>query len=219
MKQIRFRLILLIVAITLQIAWYAVLMVSFIRTPGKLEGADFLTYYSVGRVASQHGLSRVYDLDLEAAAQAEITGVAVGVQYVLPANHPPFLYPYLEFLARLPYREAYNGYTALLGTLAIIGLIFLGCALEHNGWPRGQVYMTLAGVLLFEPLFISILKGQDSALLLLGGLLWLSGLSRNDDRLAGLGLSMTLIRPQIALLLGLPFLCRQRKSILPKLAT
>jgi hypothetical protein len=93
----------------------------------------------------------------------------------------------------------------------IVGLIYLGCALEHNGWPRGQVYVTLAGVLLFEPLFMSLLKGQDSALLLLGGLLWLSGLSRNDDRLAGLGLSMTLIRPQIALLLGLPFLFRQRK--------
>lgn len=71
--------------------------------------------------------------------------------------------------------------------------------------------MKLAGVLLFEPLFISVLKGQDSALLLLGGLLWFSGLTRNNDRLAGLGLSLTLIRPQIAIVLAVPFLFQRRK--------
>jgi hypothetical protein len=95
--------------------------------------------------------------------------------------------------------------------LTAAGLPSLGGTLKQNGWQGGQVFVTLTGVLLFEPLFISILKGQDSALLLLGGLLWFSGLSRNDDRLAGLGLALTLIRPQIALMLGLPFLFRIRR--------
>jgi hypothetical protein len=66
------------------------------------------------------------------------------------------------------------------------------------------------GVMLFEPLYMSVLKGQDSALLLFGGLLWFSGLTRNNDRLAGLGLSLTLIRPQIAIMLAVPFLFRRR---------
>jgi hypothetical protein len=57
------------------------------------------------------------------------------------------------------------------------------------------------------------LKGQDSALLLLGGLLWLAGFLDSDDRLAGLGLALTLVRPQVALVLALPFLFRRRKIL------
>jgi hypothetical protein len=210
MKRVRFALLLLVAGIALQVAWYSVLMVSYVRTPGKLEGADFLFYYSVGRVARNHGLGAVYNLDFESAAQAEVTGLPVGAQQIFLPNHPPFLHPVVLFLSGLDYRAAYLGFVAFLFLLVAAGLPSLGCALKQNGWPRGQVFVILAAVLLFEPLFISALKGQDSALLLLGGLLWFSGLTRKNDRLAGLGLSLTLIRPQIAIVLAVPFLFRRR---------
>jgi hypothetical protein len=53
-------------------------MVSYVRTPGTLKRADFLFYYSVGRVARTHGLGAVYNLNFESAMQAEITGLPVG---------------------------------------------------------------------------------------------------------------------------------------------
>ncbi len=211
MKRVRFGLLLLVAAIALQVAWYATLMVSYVRTPGKLEGADFMFYYSVGRVARDHGLGAVYNLDLETAAQAEVTGLPVGAQQIFLPNHPPFLHPVVLFLSGLDYRAAYLGFAAFLALLVAAGLPSLGCALKQNGWSRGQVSLLMAAVLLFEPLYISVLKGQDSALLLLGGLLWFSGLILNDDRLSGLGLSLTLIRPQIAIVLAVPFLFRRRK--------
>jgi hypothetical protein len=211
MKRIRLGLVLLVAGFVLLITAYSLLMASYVRMPGKLEGADFLAYYSVGRVARADGLSRVYDLDLEAAAQAETAGVPLGTLQVLPPNHPPFLYPFLTLLAELDYRRAYFGYALLLIFLVVAGLPSLYRALRENGWPRASIWIALAGVLLFEPFFFSVLKGQDSAVLLLGGLLWFSGLARNDDRLAGLGLSLMLIRPQIALLLAVPFLFRRRK--------
>ena len=211
MKRVRFGLLLPVVAIALQLAWYAVLMVSYVRTTGKLEGADFLMYYSVGRVAREYGLNRVYDLDLEAAAQAEITGIHLDSQQILPPNHPPFLNPLLGLLAGLDYRAAYFGYVLLLVILVVAGLPALYRVLQQNGWSHTQAWVALVGVSLFEPLFMSVLKGQDSALLLLGGLLWFSGLTRNNDRLAGLGLSLTLIRPQVAIVLAVPFLFRKRK--------
>ena len=201
---------LLIAGFVLLVASYILLMASYARMPGKLEGADFLMFYSVGRVARADGLSRVYDLDLEAAAQTETAGVQFGTLQVLPPNHPPFLYPLLGLLAGLDYRAAYFGYALLLVILVVAGFPALYRALRENGWPRAPVWVMLAGVLLFEPFFFSVLKGQDSAVLLLGGLLWFSGLTRHDDRLAGLGLSLTLIRPQIALFLAFPFLFRQR---------
>lgn len=211
MKRVRPGLLLALLAVSLQAGWYAALMTAYVQTPGTLEGADFLTYYSVGRVASEHGLARVYDLDLAAATQAETAGVLPGSQDVLPPNHPPFLYPFLALLARLPYRGAYLGYALLLYLLAAVSLPVLGRALKQSGWPRTAIWLAGAGILLFEPFFMSVLKGQDSALLLLGGLLWLSGFLRGDDRLSGLGLSLTLIRPQIALPLALPFLFRRRR--------
>lgn len=211
MKRIRSGLLLLVIAITLQMAWYAMLMVSYVRTPGKLEGADFLTFYSVGRVAREYGLNRVYDLSLEAAAQAQAAGISLGSQQILPPNHPPFLYPILGLLAGLKYRAAYFSYALLLVLLIVACLPALYRVFQHNGWSPFQARIALIGVLLFEPLFISVLKGQDSALLLLGGLLWFSGLTRNNDRLAGLGLSLTLIRPQIAIMLAVPFVFQRRK--------
>jgi hypothetical protein len=211
MKRVRFGLLLLIAAITLQLVWYALLMVLYVRTPGKLEGADFLFYYSVGTVARQDGLDAVYNLELESAAQAEITGLPIGVQQIFLPNHPPFLYPVVLLLAGMDYRTAYFCFAAFLVLVVFAGLLSLGRSIKQIGWPNAQVRLLLAGVLLFEPLFMSVLKGQDSALLLLGGLLWFSGMMRKNDRLAGLGLALTLIRPQIALLLAVPFLFQKGK--------
>ena len=211
MKRVRFGLLLLVLAITLQLVWYIVLMVSYVRTPGKLEGADFLFYYSIGRVARDHGLGAVYNLDFQSVEQAKVTGLPVGTQQIFLPNHPPFINPVVMFLSGLDYRQAYLGFVAFLFLLVGLGLPPLGNALKQVGWPRIHIYLALAGVFLFEPLYISVLKGQDSALLLLGGLLWFAGWMRKDDRLAGLGLSLTLIRPQIALVLALPFLFQQRK--------
>jgi hypothetical protein len=211
MKRIRPDVVLITAGFVLLVTSYILLMVSYVGMSGELEKADFLMSYSVGSVARTYGLGHVYNLDLEAAAQAQAVGVLPGTWQVLPPNHPPFLFPFLALLSDLDYRAAYFGYCLLLIVLAAAGLPSLWPVLQRNGWPRKQIWICLAGVLLFEPLFFSILKGQDSALLLLGGMLWFSGLMRNYDCLAGLGLSVTLIRPQIAILLAIPFIFRRRK--------
>lgn len=211
MKRVRPGLLLLIAVFSILLITYGLLMVSYLQVEGKLEGADFLYYYALGRVARDHGLDAVYDLDLEAAAQAEVTGLPVGAQQIFLPNHPPFLHPVALFFSGLDYRPAYVSFAVFLALLVVSGLPALGRTLTQNGWTRSQVIIALAGVLFFEPLFISILKGQDSALLLLGGILWFSGFAREDDRLAGFGLSLTLIRPQVALVLALPFLFRRQK--------
>lgn len=192
-------------------AWYGLLFVKYTSPGGGVEGADFLTYYALGRVARELGLNQVYDLELAAVAQAQVLGTSVGDQQLLPPNHPPFLYPYLALIASLQYRQAYYLYIGLLVLLLLVGLPPLLRTLRKQGWQPAQLWLAALGILLFEPLFISLLKGQDSALLLLGGLLWLAGFLRKDDRLAGLGLALTLIRPQLALLLALPFLFHQRR--------
>jgi hypothetical protein len=213
MKRARIGVLLVVAAYTIQAAWYALLMVSYVSSRGVLEGADFVFYYAAGRVAREYGLVAVYNLDLEAEAQVAVTGRPPGSQQVFLPNHPPFLYPVMMLLSGLEYRPAYLCFAAILLLLVVPGLLVLRRTLMSLGWSRAQARLLLAGILFFEPFFISILKGQDSALLLLGGLLWLAGFLDSDDRLAGLGLALTLVRPQVALVLALPFLFRRRKIL------
>jgi len=44
-----------------------------------------------------------------------------------------------------------------------------------------------------------------------GGMVWLYGMVRGKNWAAGLGLAMTIIRPQITLILAVPFLFNRRK--------
>lgn len=205
MTRIRPKLLLLVAEVTILISWYAALMVSYVRVPGKLEGADFLAFYSAGRVARDYGINQVYNLELQGIAQAHTAGVPVGSQQTLTANHPPFLFPFLSLIAGLDYRIAYFCYAVLLFLIVVAGLPPIYRYLIQNGWKPTHALVSILGVLLFEPLFMSVLKGQDSALLLTGGVLWFAGLRTGKDRLAGLGLALTLIRPQIAIVLAVPF--------------
>jgi hypothetical protein len=213
MTRIRPRLLLLVAAVAILISWYAVLMVSYVRAPGKLEGADFLAFYSAGRVARDYGINHAYDLELQGIEQAHTAGVPVGSQQTLTANHPPFLFPYLSLIAGLNYRTAYFCYAVLLFLIVAASLPPTYKYLLQNGWKSSNAIVTILGILLFEPLFMSVLKGQDSALLLSGGLLWFACLRTGKDRLAGLGLALTLIRPQIAIVLAVPFFFKKGRII------
>jgi hypothetical protein len=66
--------------------------------------------------------------------------------------------------------------------------------------------------ILFYPIFISILIGQDTIFILLGALLWMQALEKEQDNLAGIGLGLMLLRPQIALIFSLPLLFTRRKA-------
>ena len=207
----RLRWLFFIAALAFQATWYALLWVSYVRDPQVLAEADFRAFYAAGRIARQEGFGRVYDLTLEHRFQAEVAGRPVTDEELLTYNHPPFLLPVLWLLAHLDYSAAYIGYCLAQILLAMAGLPFLFRMLRAKDWPTFQIWILLVGVLLFQPLFISILKGQDTAFYLFGGILWLCGLMRDDDRMAGLSLSLTLIRPQIAVVLAIPFLFRRRK--------
>jgi hypothetical protein len=68
-----------------------------------------------------------------------------------------------------------------------------------------------AAAFLFDPTFSGFINGQDIAILLFGVIVWMWGIFHEKYFLAGLGLSLTTIRPQIALFLAIPFLFRHRQ--------
>jgi hypothetical protein len=71
--------------------------------------------------------------------------------------------------------------------------------------------LLLAGALTFYPLLVSLVNTQDTAILVFGALLCLAGILTERDWMAGLGLALTSVRPQVTVLLAVPFLFRKKK--------
>ena len=55
----------------------------------------------------------------------------------------------------------------LVATMLMIARLF-----KKNGWDGQSIFITILSSLLFYPIFISLLKGQDTAFLLLGATVW-----------------------------------------------
>jgi hypothetical protein len=86
--------------------------------------------------------------------------------------------------------------------------------LKQTGIDRGSILETAIGSFLFLPVFFSLMNGQDTAFLLLGTAIWIYGLFSGKEVVTGLGLSLTAVRPHVALVLAVPMLFRYRKAFL-----
>jgi len=207
MKRIDFRRVLVIVALASLVIIYAVLWVRMITSPAERTGADFIANFAAGRIALTGQFSEVYVPQVQQAVEEGVLGFPIKVEELAPFVHPPFILPVLALIALLPYVGAFHLWAFTLLILYSISSLFLVRTIRQVRECR----VLFASVLLFFPGMVSVINGQDSALLLLGASIWLNGLLEEDDRLAGAGIALTTIRPHIALLLAIPFLFKRRK--------
>jgi hypothetical protein len=202
-------IILLIIAF--QATWYAILWINYFHSSDLLRESDFLAFYSAGKISNDYGNDQIYNLDLEHQVQEKVVGLNFSKQNTLTFNHPPILLPFLKILACFNYETAYLLNSLLLFLISLACIPFFIKSFKSVNASKMSIWMIILGVILFEPLFISILKGQDTALFFLGLSIWFTGLIRGDDRQAGIGLALTTIRPQISILLVFPHLFRKPK--------
>jgi hypothetical protein len=125
--------------------------------------------------------------------------------------HPPLLVPILQVICTENYLSSYLRWLGVLVCLLAAAAILMNRLLKALQWKNSERVIFITACMLFYPTFISVLKGQDTAFLLLGGMLWFYGMLTEKDLLAGLGLAMLVIRPQIALVLAIPFLFKRRR--------
>jgi hypothetical protein len=203
--------LLIITALALLIAIYVRLWVGLLGLPA-LGGTDYISFYTAGRIARSGAYRQLYDLKLQYAIQSPIIGPNFVPGGVMVSVHPPFLAPLLGLISFDDYRAAYITWcVVLVAVLALCGWVvarFLG----ERGFDRRASLLGAAGALLFYPVFISLLKGQDSAFVLLGALVWMWALLARRERLAGAALALALLKPQIGLALALPLLASRNRS-------
>ena len=182
-----------------------------ISDPVERTGADFIHFYSAGRIAQSQGATHVYDLSLQQKVQEEQVGFSLVPGQVLPYNHIPYLIPILKAIVNTNYIDSFYKWDSIMILLYIGGVMILSGLLKQASLDRSSISMTATGSLLFLPVFVSLMNGQDTALLFLGAAIWMYGLVSGEEFLAGVGLSLTTVRPHIALILALPMLFRYRK--------
>jgi hypothetical protein len=149
--------------------------------------------------------------DVQQAVQQKQVGFELVPGQVLLYNHVPFLVPILWLIAGKSYILSFILWTGLLVVFYGIGTWIL-TQLIQPGRPFNRLYA--ASILTFYPLFVSLMNGQDTAFAFLGLCIWLAGVLNEEDHIAGLGLSLTIVRPQLAVLLAVPFLFRRQKVFL-----
>jgi hypothetical protein len=185
---------------------YAVLWVNMISDPAERFGSDFISAYTGGRVADLFGARNVYNLDYQHAIQEVVVGFPLESGQVLMFNHVPYLVPFLSLLMDENYIGSLLRYTLIMVGLYMAAMTVAWRLLKSNGWTHQSIYLVLGGMGTFFPLFVSLINTQDTAILVLGGFLWLLGFTERRDWLAGLGLAFTSVRPQITLVVAIPFL-------------
>jgi hypothetical protein len=176
-----------------------------------LLNQDFLGYYTAASLPR----SSIYDINRQRELQTSLLGKPYGVPAgVLLFNHPPFLVPVVRLLNNGNYFESYQRWAALLFAISVACSVIIYLLLR-DAWHTVLV-STLSAftALLFYPSYRSIEIGTDTTVALLAVLLWAFFLIKDKDRAAGLALSLTLIKPHLAIILGAATLARSRRAFL-----
>jgi hypothetical protein len=174
-------------------------------------GSDFMGFYTFGRISQTDGYASIYKIEKQQRLQEEIVGHPVTPIFY---THLPFIAPLAKIIVNADYVESFKKWALVLLFLNLINVTVLVNLLDPSKFAKENLAVLFLGAFLFDPTFSGLMNGQDTAILLAGASLWIYGLFSKKYFLSGLCLSLTTVRPQIALFLAVPFLFHQRKVFL-----
>ena len=172
---------------------------------------DFTVLYTGGMILRQGLGPRLYDATTQQRVQEEFAGSMDSRRGPLPYIHPPFEALIFVPLTRLSYRGAF----LLWDLLNVLALFKVALILRRHLelLLRAPVWKLVLSFLAFFPVFICLLQGQDSVLLLLFCALAYGALKKERDVLAGCWLAMAALKPQVALPLLLLLVLWRRQRV------
>jgi glycosyl transferase family 87 len=164
---------------------------------------DFVVLYTGGKIVKEGQARHLYDYGTQQEAERSVTDRPTP----LPFNHTPFEALLFAPLAFLPYLWAYR-----IWVLVNFGLI--GCSawlLRSYLRDIERLWLRLVFVLSsFVPLFVGIVQGQDSLLMLLLFTLAFVSLKRGRESRAGCFLALALLKCQYVLPFVAVFFVKRR---------
>lgn len=170
-------------------------LVSRVVTPLRQGLQDFPIYYMAGRLVREGRGAVLYDGNVQYKSQLEFALIPQP-EDLKPFNHPAFEALLFVPFTFLPFWQAYLAWTALSLTMLLAAVLLLKRLPRIRELP--PALLGLASVAFF-PVFMGLLMGQDTVLLLLLFTLALTCLYRGSDVAAGVCLAGGLFRPHMVL--------------------
>ena len=195
------------VIVILMVLYYSIFR-QLMMSPKIYEGIDFIHFYSAGRIAQVDGTVNIYKIEEQKKIEEAVKGRLIPAEEVLLFNHPAFIVPLLQLVIGTDYISSLQRWIVVQLGLYLLSAWIISSLTSKT---LSQRFLSGIAVILFFPAIISLIGGQDSAILFLGAAIWIVGLINEDDYIAGLGLALTTIRPHIAIVLAIPFLFKRQK--------
>ena len=172
---------------------------------------DFTAFYSAGKCVLSGRGAEVYTMAGEARFQREFAAQVKIRQSPLPFTHPPFEAALFAPLALLPYQAAYWTWNGL-SVMALFGFLALLRPHVPNVW-RWSRSLPITAALAFFPVFVCLLQGQDSLVLLLLFAWAFVAMEKGHDSAAGFLLGLALFRFQLVLPMIIVVVLRRRWKV------
>jgi hypothetical protein len=208
MKRINLRRILALVGIFALLFYFVLSWTNMMGDLYQRTGSDFIGLYNFGRIYQAKGIQHIYDIKEQEKIEEQVVGHPVTVIFY---THLPFMAPIAKLVVDQDYMASFKRWAMILLFLNAINVFLLTNTLDWKRYTKENLFILCAGAFLFDPTASGFMNGQDTAILMLGAVLWTWGIFSKRDFLAGLGLSLTTVRPQVALFLAIPFLFGYRK--------
>jgi hypothetical protein len=205
--QVDYRRMLVIAGALSLLMYYLFQWVQMISDPTLRTSLDFVAYYSAARIAQEDGGAQVYDIPHQHQMEERTVGFKLADEQVLLYLHMPYLIPLLYIFVNENYVVSFIRWVLLLVSVYGISFWLIRETLRKNPAFRQDL---IWGVICFFPCFVSLLLGQSTALLFFGVAVLAWGLLKEKNWLAAIGLALITLRPQIMLLLIIPFFIMQR---------
>ena len=207
MGKLNVRRILAIVGVVSLVLYFSLSWFKLLADSDQRTGSDFMGVYVFGRITQTKGMQHLYDITEHQKIEEQVVGHPVTPIFY---THLPFMAPLAAAIVDEDYLLSFKRWALLLLLLNALSVVLLANLLDIKRFTRENGLILLLGAFFFDPTASGFMNGQDTAILLLGAAFWAWGMFSKKYFLAGLGLSLTTVRPQAALLLAIPFFFRHR---------
>ena len=208
MGTINYRRILAMAGAFSLLLYYCIYWVDLLADANQRTGSDFMGVYVFGRITQTKGIRYLYDIAEHQKIEEQVVGHPVTPIFY---THLPFMAPIAAVIVDENYLASFKRWALILLFLNALNVYLLANLLDLKRFTRENGLILILGAFFFDPTASGFMNGQDTAILLLGAALWLRGMTSQKYLMAGLGLSLTTVRPQVALFLAIPFLFKHRK--------
>jgi hypothetical protein len=210
-KNIDFRKVFLSTGYLSFMILYSFLWVRMINSQAERTGTDFIGFYTAGRIVQIYGSQSIYIPEIQQKIEESVVGFKLVPGQILLFNHLPYLVPLLSLVVSQNFIPSFIRWTFIILIFYLLDIGLLFSTINNSGLKKQESVVLAIGTFLFFPFFVSLMNGQDTVFLLLGAVILVNGLNSNKPLFAGLGLSLMTIRPQLAIIIALPFLFYNRK--------